>query len=123
MIKNNIARSLIVFFMMSCSNTGYLKKPDNLISENKMESILYDATIMAALENSSALKPEFKPIIGKPYLFHKYGIDSLQLVESESYYSKNHRIYLKIHLNVLNRIEKTRDSLNELDKSSRAVQK
>jgi hypothetical protein len=88
-----------------------------------MENILFDATLMEAINNSTDRNLELEPLLGKPYLYLKYGVDSLQLVESEQYYAKNPRVYLRIYNNVLKRVDKAKDSLNDLDKKSKAVQK
>ena len=67
--------------------------------------------------------PEFEEIYGKPYIYIKYGIDSLQLAESDHYYAKFPRIYHKIYSNVLTRINKMKDSLDLLGKEQKKNQK
>ncbi|MGI9540818.1 MAG: DUF4296 domain-containing protein [Flavobacteriaceae bacterium] len=104
----------------SCSGTGNVKKPDNLISEKRMEAILYDAIVMDVMRTFSEKNPTFEALMGKSYLYKKYDIDSLQLVESENYYAKNPRVYFKIHSNVLKRIEFTKDSLDRIAKQEKA---
>ncbi|MDB4266522.1 DUF4296 domain-containing protein [Flavobacteriaceae bacterium] len=104
-------------FLGSCSGTGFVEKPDNLISKNKMEAILYDAIIMDVMSTFSEKNPNFENLMGKSYLYKKYGIDSIQLVESENYYAKKPREYLKIHASVLKRFEFVKDSLDRLSKS------
>lgn len=113
----------LILLTWSCSNTGQVEKPENLISEEQMENILFDATLMEAINNSTDRNLELELLLGKPYLYLKYGVDSLQLVESEQYYAKNPRVYLRIYNNVLKRVDKAKDSLNDLDKKSKAVQK
>ncbi|MDA8612016.1 DUF4296 domain-containing protein [Flavobacteriaceae bacterium] len=104
----------------SCSGTGNVKKPVNLISEKKMEAVLYDAIVLDVMSTFSEKNPTFEALMGKSYLYKKYDIDSLQLVESENYYAKNPRVYFKIHSNVLKRIEITKDSLDRIAKQEKA---
>ena len=58
------------------------------------------------------------PFCKKDDKFIKYGVDSLQLTQSESYYSKIPKIYLKIYNNVEKRLKKTKDSLNKINLSN-----
>lgn len=109
-----------VLLLGSCSGTGNVKKPDNLISEKRMEAVLYDAIVMDVMSTFSEKNPTFEALMGKSYLYKKYDIDSLQLVESENYYGKNPRVYFKIHSNVLKRIEITKDSLDRIAKQEKA---
>ncbi len=117
----------IIFFLVltlysslfGCVNSGTLEKPDNLISEEKMERILYDATIMEVMSSISEKNPVFEHILGKSYLYEKYGIDSLQLIQSENYYAKNPRIFHSIHSTVLKKMDVIKDSLDLLAKNKK----
>ncbi|MEK9614201.1 MAG: DUF4296 domain-containing protein [Flavobacteriaceae bacterium] len=102
-----------------CSNTGSTKKPKNLIPEETMEKIIYDATLIDIMSSFSEKNPNFEDIMGKSYLFIKYNVDSLQLANSESYYAKNPKLYYRIHAKVIKRIDKEKDSLNALEKKTK----
>lgn len=91
-----------------------MEKPENLIDETMMENILFDAAMMDVINTYSELNPDFVEILGAPYLYKKYKIDSLQLVQSEEYYTKNPRIYHRIYSRVLVRMEKDKDSINAI---------
>jgi len=117
MKKNFFFPSIIfIYFFSGCSEIGFKKKPKNLINEKKMEQIIYDATVMDIMSSFSEKNPDFESLMGKIYLFEKYNIDSLNLVESESYYAKNPRVYYRIHKNVIKRINDEKDSLTILEK-------
>ena len=81
-----------------------------------MEQILYEATLLEVMNTFSDKNPKFTRTLGTPYFFIKYGIDSLQLVNSEEYYTKNPRAYQKIYTKVLIRMEKQKDSFKLLSK-------
>jgi len=98
-----------------------VEKPENLIDETRMESILYDAVMMDVMNTFSGLNPDFVEILGAPYLYKKYGIDSLQLVQSEEYYTKNPRIYHRIYSRVLTKLQKDKDSIDDVINASKAV--
>ena len=90
--------------MMGCSSNA----PENLISEEKMESIIFDIMILNA-SSSYDLKID-NNMISDELIFRKHDIDSAQFYDSELYYSKNHRIQLNIYSNVKRRIQKSIDS-------------
>ena len=99
---------LVYIFMMGCSSNA----PENLISEKKMESIIFDIMILNA-SSSYDLKID-NNMISDELIFRKYDIDSAQFYDSELYYSKNPRIQLNIYSNVKRRIQKSIDSLKNI---------
>ena len=90
---------LVYIFMMGCSSNA----PENLISEEKMESIIFDIMILNA-SSSYDLKID-NNMISDELIFRKHDIDSAQFYDSELYYSKNPRIQLNIYSNVKRRIQ------------------
>ena len=94
--------------MMGCSSNA----PENLISEEKMESIIFDIMILNA-SSSYDLKID-NNMISDEMIFRKHDIDSAQFYDSELYYSKNPRIQLNIYSNVKRRIQKSIDSLKNI---------
>ena len=75
--------TIIVLLTSSCSDTGVVEKPENLIEEERMEQILYDLLMLDAMNTFNPKHPDFEAVYGTPYLYKKYGIDSLQLAESD----------------------------------------
>ena len=107
--------SILVFLLTSaCGNLKTVEKPKKLIDEKTMEKILYDAVMMDVMQTFSELNPTFEEILGAPYLYKKYKIDSLQLVQSEEYYIKNPRIYYRIYSKVISQLQKSKDSIDTL---------
>ena len=99
---------LVYIFMIGCSSNA----PENLISEEKMESIIFDIMILNA-SSSYDLKID-NNMISDELIFRKHDIDSAQFYDSELYYSKNPRIQLNIYSNVKRRIQKSIDSLKNI---------
>jgi hypothetical protein len=107
--------SILVFLLtLACGNLETVEKPKKLIDEKTMEKILYDAVMMDVMQTFSELNPTFEEILGAPYLYKKYKIDSLQLVQSEEYYIKNPRIYYRIYSKVISQLQKSKDSIDTL---------
>lgn len=115
-VVNFILSLILTSMILSCSSTGAVEKPDNLIKESVMERVLYDIMVLDAMSTFKPKNPDFEVVYGKSYIYKKYGIDSLQLVESDNYYAKFPRIYSRLYSNILKRMDKVKDSLTELGK-------
>ena len=103
MQKYIVAIFLGLFF--SC-NEKVVEKPENLIPEAKMASILYDISLLNAgkIINEGVLNQyDIEPM---GYIYDKYGIDSLQFVKSDTYYASIPTVYEDIYTKVKDRLEK-----------------
>ena len=100
---------LILFiFIIGCSSNA----PEDLISEEKMESIIFDIMILNA-SSSYDLKID-NDMISDELIFRKHNIDSAQFYNSELYYSRNPKIHFNIYSNVKIRIQKSIDSIKSI---------
>ena len=119
-------RNFIPFFLLivtiSCNENTTLEKPENLIDVKTMEEILFDLSLMQSMQSNSYTSDKMKAYFSSEYIYIKHNIDSLQLSESEVYYSKTPKIYLEIHKKVLSRLNKVKDSMEEVSKKERAKQ-
>ena len=100
---------LIIFLFLGCSD----KVPDNLISKEKMENIIFDIMILNA-SSGFDLKID-NNLLSDELIYKKHNIDSLQFFESELYYSKNPRDHYEIYAKVKIRILKSIDSLKNIN--------
>ena len=94
--------------MIGCSSNA----PEDLISEEKMESIIFDIMILNA-SSSYDLKID-NDMISDELIFIKHDIDSAQFYNSELYYSRNPKIHFNIYSNVKRRIQKSIDSIKSI---------
>ena len=99
---------IICIFIIGCSSNA----PEDLISEEKMESIIFDIMILNA-SSGYDLKID-NDMISDELIFRKYDIDSAQFYNSELYYSRNPKIHFNIYSNVKRRIQKSVDSLKNI---------
>jgi len=99
---------LVYIFMIGCSSNA----PEDLISEEKMESIIFDIMILNA-SSGYDLKID-NDMISDELIFRKYDIDSAQFYNSELYYTRNPKIHFNIYSNVKRRIQKSVDSLKNI---------
>ena len=100
---------LIIFLFIGCSDNV----PDNLISKEKMENIIFDIMILNA-SSGFDLKID-NNLLSDELIYKKHNIDSLQFFESQLYYSKNPRDHYEIYAKVKIRILKSIDSLKSIN--------
>lgn len=115
---------LISIMVMASCGEKLLEKPENLIPKDEMIKILKDLTIINSAKNTNIIvlhDYDFEPT---SLVFSKYGVDSLQFVESDRYYASLPNEYETIYeaieklleeeKNVLSEAKKIKDSLDGL---------
>ena len=77
---------LILTLVLACSE-AVVEKPENLLGKDEMINIYYDLAVIESIKSVDleALKKE--NIDAMPFIYKKYGIDSLQFAESDLYYA------------------------------------
>jgi len=114
-MKILIFKLILLLIIFSGCSSG-TKKPKNLISEKKMELIMQDIILIRVIEKNYNNLVEYKNWLGDEYIYEKYKVDSIQLLESEKYYAKSPKRYLKIHEDIYKNLEKLIDSIDLLSK-------
>ncbi|WP_324719859.1 DUF4296 domain-containing protein [Salinimicrobium sp. HB62] len=111
-----------LFLLISCQDINRTPKPDNLIPEEKMVDVLTEISLLHGAKSYNKSQMEEKGIDPYPYLTEKYGIDSLQLVQSNDYYAQNYKQYKRIYDSVKVRLEtlvEEYDSIREMEQRKR----
>lgn len=103
----------VLFISFSCDNFND-QEPDNLIEPEKMANILVDIELLRSIKSTNASDKYKESALGDLYLYKKYKVDSLQIVESKKYYSKYPKKYLAIYKSVEERLKLMKDSLNQI---------
>ena len=75
---------------------------------------MYNGNVLVCHIASVSLCITANSEFGVNYLYQKYGIDSIQLIQSDKYYSKNPRIYSRIYKKVLDKMQMQKDSIDRL---------
>lgn len=119
----NFGAKLLLFFMLffvvSCQDVKKPLPPENLISKEKMATILVEVYTINAARNVNNKLLNSLGVKLDSIIYEKYDIDSLQFVESNNYYSSNLSIYSEIINDAkdqLTLINKEKDSIYELIK-------
>ncbi|RXR35411.1 DUF4296 domain-containing protein [Flavobacterium piscinae] len=102
-MKNTVFLVISFFFMFSC-NQENIKKPNKLIEEEMMIDIIYDISILEAINSVNPGKLDEYQIDSRQYIFKKYKIDSIQFAENSAYYASDLKKFKKMYEKVENRI-------------------
>ncbi len=105
----------ISFVLLSCGEK-VIEPPENLISKEKMASILYDMAILNSTKGTSPSLLSKNNIEVMPFIFKKYDIDSIQFTQSDVYYASVPLEYQAIYENVEARLENEVKLLEEQKK-------
>jgi hypothetical protein len=123
MFKNVSVKVMMCLLVIACNTNAKPKKPDNLISKDKMSEVLYDLYIINAAKgvNKKVLKANgFMP---ETYVLTKHNIDSTQFADSNMYYAFDIDVYEAIVDKVKARLEKEKLEFVELEKAEGKVAK
>ena len=93
-----------------------MEKPDNLIPQEDMIDILADMAILNAAKTTNIKVFKDNNIEPTAFLFGKYGIDSLQFVESDRYYASLPDVYLELYTAVESKLETQMKAMEEAKK-------
>ncbi len=110
---------LLSFFVLSCNDIDKPKKPDNLISKNKMIDIITDISLVNAAKSTNKKLLEGNGVNPEKYIYEKYNIDSIQFAESSNYYAYDVKGYEDIYVSVKQRLEKQKEEYKELQEKER----
>jgi H2-forming N5,N10-methylenetetrahydromethanopterin dehydrogenase-like enzyme len=94
---------LLLFF--ACKNNP-VKKPANLLSEDKMEEVLYDYYVMQSAVINAPVEMQEMELTTMKFILRKHKIDSVTFVQNHKYYAGNINDYKHLNKRILARLEK-----------------
>lgn len=109
----------IAILLFACQDVKKPPRPENLISKEKMAAILLDSYISNAarsVNNKLLISLDIKQ---DSVIYIKFDIDSLQLAESNAFYSSDLKAYGEIIISVeksLEALHKEKDSIYQIQK-------
>ena len=104
---------LLTVSVTACS-PDLFNRSENLIPVDEMVRIQIDLSLIEVMQKGYRGDIIADSIMGLPYIFSKYQIDSLLLAQSETYYAKNPKLGLRIYGRVQLALDKKIDSLNRV---------
>lgn len=123
-MKKIIALFILFTMVVGCQESA-VPKPDNLIDEDVLVSILYDLSLLEAIKSQNPAVLETNNINPNTYIYSKYKIDSLQFARSNKYYASDIKKYKEIVENVNKKIEEQKTLLTkpkQVNKSNSKVE-
>lgn len=114
----NIAYVIVLLLSVSCSDRP-VPKPDNLLSKEVMEEIIFD---LAVLEAAESHKPQVlidNKIEVKQFVYKKYNIDSLTYFQNYKYYASDIKTFKKMYKHVNERIQNQKNEIDTLIKGKK----
>ena len=112
---------LLLIFSCKSNNVNKPKKPDNLISKNKMIEVIYDISLINSAKGINKKLIENEGIVPEEYIYKKHNIDSLQFVLSNEYYAYNLKTYEDIYDGVKLKLEKDRKHFNAISGEEKKI--
>lgn len=105
---------IFIFVLGACQDVKRPEKPKNLIGKDKMATILTESYLINAARNVDN-KTILEAGIALDSLFYdKFGIDSLQFVQSNAYYAADVDAYMSLLQVVEARLEAMQRELDSL---------
>ncbi|WP_303318851.1 DUF4296 domain-containing protein [Flavivirga abyssicola] len=120
MILKRVSIYLSVLIVISaCHDLKKPKKPDNLISKEKMVNVLIDAKIISSANSVNKKVMEDHGVNFNTYVYEKHNIDSLQFALSNAYYAYYIKDYEDIFLKVKDCLEILKVKFKEEEEKER----
>lgn len=117
MLKQLSVILILGFLVFACTDSKQPKKPDNLISKTQMAELLYDLYVINGAKGVNRRTLETNGFNPDTYILTKYGVDSTQFADSNTYYTFDTDTYKTIVDNVKARLEKEKKVFQDLKKS------
>ena len=113
-------RKYILLFLiiscLACDGSTPVEPPDEKMTTEMMENVFYDIMLMKAIKNSNYVDLAHKEYFTDQFIYEKYGIDSLQLAQNQTYYAQKPKLLKKIFENLEIRSKQMEDSIDTIMK-------
>lgn len=98
---------VLVSLIFSCKE-AVIKIPENLIEKEVMVDILYDLSLLEAINFQTSKPLEAYKLTPSQYIYQKYKIDSLQFAQNNMYYAADYKAYKKMNEQINTRLDKNK---------------
>ncbi len=108
----------ISILLISC-NDKPVPKPDNLLSKEVMEEIIYDMAILQAATTYMPQKNNNDNIVISEFIYKKYKIDSATYFQNYKYFASDIKSFKKMYKHVNERILNKKNEIDTLLKEKK----
>lgn len=106
---------LLLLFLSSCYEVKKPEKPERLLTESEMVTVLVDMAIVSSAKGINKKVFEENGIVPDEYIYEKNNIDSITFVKSNEYYAFNIKKYGEIYAKVKDSLTKLRDEYKAIE--------
>lgn len=103
-----------IFLLASCLTACQVKRPKAVISDAKMESVLYDYHIAKAMGEEIPYNESYKRVLYIESVFKKHGITQAEFDSSMVWFTRNPDVLTKIYEKVNTKLKAEREGINHL---------
>ncbi|GIJ95748.1 hypothetical protein CAPN001_03170 [Capnocytophaga stomatis] len=104
---------IILALLLTSCGENIISKPEKLLSETEMESLMYDLAVFDAIKSVDYQLMDTVNFNVDEVIYKKHGIDSLSFIENMIYYASFPKKYDNIIKNADARLQKERDKFSE----------
>ena len=120
---NKVLYIVIAFLMVSCYDVNSSKKPDDLISQDKMVDVIVDMSLLNSAKGVNKRLIENQNLDLKAFIYEKHNIDSLQFAESNTYYANRIDDYNVIYAKVKDSLTTLKDKYATIERDEKKVKR
>ncbi|UZO82027.1 DUF4296 domain-containing protein [Aquimarina sp. ERC-38] len=115
--------SLFFIVFSSCQSLEQPDKPEVIIDEDQMVTILYEIAKVKAAKSSFKKKLEDSKFNPEAYILEKYKIDSLTFSKNNAWYASDFKRYEELFKRVKDTIDKYKVAVELVKKKEDSIQK
>lgn len=114
-MKNRFRFHLCFVCMFALAVAGCtVKRPDDVISESKMENLLYDYYLAKAVSDNLPYDENYKKALYLNAVFEKYGTTEAVFDSSMVWYTRNTEVLSKVYEKINKRLKDQQNEVNHL---------
>ncbi|MBD3864164.1 DUF4296 domain-containing protein [Olleya marilimosa] len=122
MLKQNIVIYIfITLLFVSCYGIDRPKKPENLMSKDKMVDVLVELALVSSAKGINKRELENKGIVPDTFVYKKHKIDSTIFANSNNYYAYDIDEYSQIYKDVRDSLESLRIFYKDVEKKENLI--
>ncbi len=114
MKKKGWIGAYIVFLGLLCLSACQVKRPDNVLTDAKMEKVLYDFHLAKAMGDELPSHENGKRLLYMEYVYKKHGITKATFDSSMVWYARHPDVLVKVYDKVNERLKTQKEEINHL---------
>ena len=105
---------IVVLICLSCGSNE--QAPEDIMTQDQMIEFLFDVNLINSSRGFISKSDNNYFMVRDTMLFRKHSIDCLTFVRSNSFYTKNPKLYMEVYNGINKKIKTIKDSLRDVKK-------